>query len=86
MDDIQEQLESVDYFLDILDEGKKTSYNKITKDTKVKRAIGQLSSIEARNKKDPLYDKMVKYKELYLKYRDMIHKKYASRVRSKARR
>jgi len=29
---------------------------------------------------------MVKYRELYYKYRRMIHAKYGARVRSKARR
>lgn len=73
-------------YLDNLEEGKKTSRTVITRQTKIKRAIGQLASKEAKDKNDPLYKKMIFYRELYFKYRDMIHKKYGPRVRSKARR
>jgi len=73
-------------YLDIIQEGKKTSRTVITRQTKVKRATGQLASIAARDRNDPLYHKMVKYRELYFKYRDMLHQKYSPRVRSKARR
>jgi hypothetical protein len=73
-------------YLDKLEEGKKASRTVITRQTKIKRATGQLASKEAKEKGDPLYDKMIKYRELYFKYRDMIHTKYGPRVRSKARR
>jgi len=58
----------------------------VTRATKIKRAIGQLASKEAKERGDSLYDKMIKYRELYFKYRDMIHRKYGPKVRSKARR
>jgi hypothetical protein len=29
---------------------------------------------------------MIKYRDLYFKYREMIHRKYSPRVRSRARR
>lgn len=70
----------------ILDEGKRTSRTTIKRTTKIKRATGQLASIAARKRNDPLYQRMVKYRELYHKYRTMLHKKYGPRVRSKARR
>jgi len=70
---------------DILDEAKRTSRSKITRQTKIKRATGQLSSVAARKKSDPLYKQMIKYRTLYFKYRNMIHKKYSPRVRSRAR-
>jgi len=79
--DIYEQ-----YIDDLLDEAKRTSRSKITRQTKIKRATGQLASIEARKRNDSIYKQMIKYKKLYFKYRDMIHRKYSSRVRSKARR
>jgi len=71
----------------ILDEApKRTTRNTVTRQTKIKRATGQLSSVEARSKNDPLYKRMVYFREKYFKYRAMIHKKYSPRVRSKARR
>lgn len=68
-----------------LNESKRTSMTHITRDTKIKKATGQLSSIEARKKHDPLYQKMIYYRDLYFKYREQIYKKYAPRVRSRAR-
>jgi hypothetical protein len=73
-------------YLDELQEGKRTSITRVTRETKIKRATGQLASKEAKDRGDSLYDKMIRYRELYFKYRDRIHKKYAPRVRSKARR
>ena len=65
---------------------KRTSRAVVSRQTKIKKATGQLASVEARKKKDPLYARMVKYRELYYKYRKMIHRKYSPRVRSRARR
>jgi len=74
-----------DYLLE-LSEAKRTSRARITRKTKIKRATGQLSSVAARKKGDPLYKQMVKYRTLYFKYRSMIHRKYSPRVRQRARR
>ena len=73
-------------YLDRLEEGKRTSRMVITRQTKIKRAIGQLASKEAKDRNDPLYKKMIFYRELYFKYKEKIHKKYAPKVRSRARR
>ena len=70
----------------ILNEIKTQSKTTISPQTKVKRAASQMASIEARKRNDPLYQRMEKYKEMYFKYRAMVHKKYGPRVRSKARR
>jgi hypothetical protein len=69
-----------------LDEAKRTTRTTISRQTKIKRATGQLASVAARKRNDPLYKRMVKYRELYYKYREMLHRKYAPRVRSRARR
>jgi len=58
----------------------------ISRSTKIKRTTGQLASVEARKRNDPLYQRMVKYRELYFKYRTLLHQKYTPRVRSQARR
>jgi hypothetical protein len=77
----------LDEYLSILHEKpKRLSRTKVTRATKIKRATGQLASIEARKRNDPVYKRMVYYRELYFKYRNMLHKKYGPRVRSKARR
>lgn len=65
---------------------KRTSRTTVSRNTKIKRATGQLSSVAARKRNDPLYKRMIFYREKYFKYREMIHKKYSPRVRSKARR
>jgi len=67
-------------------EGKRTSITRTSRKTKIKRATSQLASVEARKKNDTLYKQMKKYCDMCKKYRERVHKKYASRVRSKARR
>jgi hypothetical protein len=77
--------DKVTEYISSLDESKRTSRSTITRQTKIQRATGQLSSIAARKRNDPLYKRMIKYRDLYFKYREMIHRKYSPRVRSKAR-
>jgi len=71
---------------ELLDEAKRTSRTTVSRQTKIKRATSQLASIEARKRNDSIYKRMIYYRELYFKYRAMVHKKYSPRVRSKARR
>ena len=74
-------------YLDYLEEKpKRTSRSTISRDTKIKRATGQLGTAMARKKNDPLYKRMIYFREQYFKYREMIRKKYSPRVRSQARR
>ena len=80
-EDILEELE------DLLSEApKRTSRAKISRQTKIKRATGQMASAQARKRNDPLYKRMIHFRELYYKYRAAVHKKYSPRVRSRARR
>ena len=74
-------------YLSILNEKpKRTTRTSISRDVKIKRATGQLGTVMARQKNDPLYKRMVYFRTQYFKYREMIRKKYTPRVRSKARR
>lgn len=74
-------------YLNYLEEKpKRTTRSTISRDTKIKRATGQLGTSMARQKNDPLYKRMVYFRTQYFKYREMIRKKYSPRVRSKARR
>ena len=70
----------------ILNEAKRTTRTTVSRATKIKRATGQLASIEARKRNDPIYKRMIYYRDLYFKYRSMIHKKYSPRVKTRARR
>jgi len=82
--DFLKELEGV---FDVLSEApKRTSRTKVSRQTKIKRATGQMASAQARKRNDPLYKRMIHYRELYYKYRAAVHKKYGPRVRSQARR
>ena len=73
-------------YLDFLHEAKRTTVTKSTRQAKIKRATGSLASAAAKKKNDPLYKRMVFHKKMWKKYKDMVMKKYAPRVRSQARR
>lgn len=75
-----------EYLTYLEEKPKKTTRSTTSRQTKIKRATSQLASIEARKKNDPVYKRMVYFRDQYFKYRDMLHKKYSPRVRSKARR
>ena len=74
----------LDRYLDDLSEAKKTSYVKVTRQTKIDRAIGQLSTKLAKETGDPWYKKMVKFRDKYFSMRDKIKTKYGPRVRARA--
>jgi hypothetical protein len=77
----------LDEYLELLQEKpKRTTRTAISRDTKIKRAAGVLGTAMARQKNDPIYKRMVYFRDQYYKYREMIRKKYNPRVRSKARR
>jgi hypothetical protein len=77
----------IDEYLELLQEKpKRTTRTSISRDTKIKRAAGVLGTSMARHKNDPIYKRMVYFRDQYYKYREMIRKKYNPRVRSQARR
>jgi len=76
----------LDNYLHDLNEAKKTSITKTTRKAKIKRATGQLATLQAKKSNDSLYKQMKKYCDMCKKYRERVHKKYAARVRSRARR
>lgn len=71
-------------YLDELEESKKTSFIKVTRQTKIDRAIGALSTKIAKELDDPYYKKMVKFRDKYFAMREKIKTKYGPRVRSRA--
>ena len=79
----------VDDMLDFLDEAtakksKRTTITKVTRQTKIDRAIGSLATKFAKETNDPMYRKLVKFRDRYFKYRERIRAKYGPRVRSRA--
>lgn len=72
---------------DLLSEApKRTTRTQISRRSKIKKATSQMASAQARKRNDPLYKKMIHYRELYYKFREAVHRKYSARVRSAARR
>lgn len=74
----------LDEYLDDMQEGKNTSFIKVTRQTKIERAIGSLSTKLAKEMDDPYYKKMVKFREKYFAMRKKIRTKYGPKVRSRA--
>ena len=71
---------------DLTEVAKFTSKTKNTRTTKIKRAAGQMATYEGRRKNDLLYQKMIRYRDLYYKYRDLLKKKYRAKNVNQARR
>jgi len=71
---------------DLISEAKRTSRTTVNRQTKIKRATTSMATSMARKKNDPIYKQMIRYRDLYFKYRAKLHKKYSPRTRSRARR
>jgi hypothetical protein len=77
----------VEEYLNNLQEDKKsksTSFAKITRQTKIDRAIGALSTKLAKEMNDPWYRKMVGFRKKYFDFRNKIKVKYGPKVRTRA--
>ena len=71
---------------EILDEaGKRTTMTKITRQTKIERAKGNLAMQYAKATNDPMYKKFKKFKDKWMNYKEKIQAKYGPRVRTAAR-
>jgi len=82
---INELDDMVDNYLDnLLELQKRTTITKVTRQTKIDRAIGALATKYAKEMNDSLYKKMVKYRDKFFKFRARIKAKYGPRVRSRA--
>jgi len=64
---------------------KRTTITKISRQTKIDRAIGSLSVQYAKAVNDPMYKKFKKYKDKWMKFKERIQQKYKARVRTAAR-
>jgi len=72
------------YLEDLQEAGKKTSFVKVTRQTKIDRAIGALATKLAKEMNDPYYKKMVKFRDKYFAMREKIKTKYGPKVRARA--
>lgn len=84
---IDEALDAIiaEYLNYVQEEGaKKTSFAKITRQTKIDRAIGALATKLAKEMNDPWYHKMVGFRRKYFDFRERIKKKYGPKVRTRA--
>ena len=71
-------------FIQEQSKSKRTTITKVTRQTKIDRAIGALATKYAKEANDPLYNKMVRFRDKFYKFRERIRKKYGPRVRSRA--
>lgn len=74
-------------YLDYFQEAKATT-RKLVKQTraqKIEKAMHQLAITHARKINDPMYDKMVKYRDKFKSFQKALHRRFASKVRQQAR-
>ena len=84
MIDRDELLEALDFDREV--ETKTPTKYTTTRQTKIRKATGQMSTAQARERNDPLYKRMIRYREMYYKYRDLVHRKYRPGIKARARR
>lgn len=84
MEDYEKIADEMLNFLSEQHKAKRTTMTKITRQTKIDRAIGALATKYAKEVNDPMYKKMIRFREKFFRFRDKIRHKYGPRVRSRA--
>ena len=67
-------------------ESKLTSTSLTPRHSKIKKSVSQMATGEAKKRNDPLYKRMVHYRDMYHRYRALVHQKYGKSVDARARR
>ncbi len=67
-------------------ETKSPSTSMMNRRSKILKSTSQMSTAQGRERNDPLYKKMIYYRELYYRYRALLHRKYRPGVSARARR
>lgn len=67
-------------------ESKLTSTSLTGRHSKIRKSVSQMATGQAKKRNDPLYKRMIRYRELYNKYRALVHQKYSKGVDARARR
>ncbi len=83
-DQLEAIINEVEYDREV--ETKTPTNSTTTRQTKIMKATGQMSTAQARERNDPLYKRMIRYREMYYKYRDLVHRKYRPGIKARARR
>jgi hypothetical protein len=84
MEDYEKMVDEALDFLGEQGKAKRTTMTKITRQTKIDRAIGALATKYAKEVNDPMYRKMTRFREKFFRFREKIRRKYGPRVRSRA--
>lgn len=87
-DDMLEEIaiEHLDFMEDEhIDEALKMSMRRIGRQEKLNRLGGSMAANLAKQRKDPDYKKMIKYKKLWKKFKSKVMRKYAMRGKQAAR-
>jgi hypothetical protein len=86
-DELQEiMIEYLDFMdNDEINEVLKMSMRRITRQEKLNRLGGSMAARLAKGKNDPDYKKMIKYKNLWKKFKEKVMRKYAMRGKQAAR-
>lgn len=77
-------------FIDFLDDDEineviRMSVTRTTRDAKLRRLGGSMAARLAKQRKDPDYKKMIKFKKLWVKYKQKVMRKYGMRGKAAAR-
>jgi len=72
-------------YFTFLEEGYSSSITKRTRADKVRSTAGTIAVSQAKKKSDPLYKKMMYQKQMYLKTKEQLQRKYKSKALSLAR-
>ena len=67
-------------------DSKTPSKSTMRRQSKIRKSVSQMSTAQARKRNDPLYKNMIRYREMYYRYRSLVHKKYGQGVDARARR
>ena len=89
LDDDEIMKEVLDH-IDIMDdeeinEALRMSITRTTRKAKLKRLGGSMAANLAKERKDPDYKKMIKFKKLWIKYKQKVMRKYGMRGKAAAR-
>ena len=80
------KIEHIDFMDDDeINEALKMSIRKVSRQEKLNRLGGSMAANLAKQRKDPDYKKMIKYKKLWQKFKKKVMRKYAMRGKQAAR-
>jgi hypothetical protein len=83
---MKESISLIDFMEpDEIDESLRMSITKIDRKDKLARLGGSMAAKLAKERNDPDYKKMIKFKKLWIKYKEKVMRKYGMRGKQAAR-